>query len=213
MLPRPHVVDRWSIAGQAAVLVLLTATAGTGIVSSDLFTGMKGHNVATLSRRVVERQGGILGGSSFARRTNMFRSIDCRRRAVTLQPPSASVPDLPQTRERVGRRYDCQPRTFSEPFLGWLVAEDVPLSTLSHYQVLHRYRGGPVEADHPLVPCTVSALVFSLCQQSRLVRGGPRRLHRRTPGLHVRKSSARAGVGRGEEAWPNRLLKVWSLSA
>jgi hypothetical protein len=54
------VVDRWSIAGQAAVLVLLAATAGTGIVSSDLFTRMKGHNVATLSREVVERQGAYL---------------------------------------------------------------------------------------------------------------------------------------------------------
>jgi hypothetical protein len=60
VLPRPHVVDRWSIAGQAAVLVLLAATAGTGIVSSDLFTRMKGHNVATLSRGVVERQGAYL---------------------------------------------------------------------------------------------------------------------------------------------------------
>jgi hypothetical protein len=42
------------------VLVLLAATAGTGIVSSDLFTRMKGHNVATLSRGVVERQGAYL---------------------------------------------------------------------------------------------------------------------------------------------------------
>jgi hypothetical protein len=55
VLPRPHVVDRWSIAGQAAVLVLLAATAGTGIVSSDLLTRMKGHNVATLSRGAVEQ--------------------------------------------------------------------------------------------------------------------------------------------------------------
>jgi hypothetical protein len=67
------------------------------------------------------------------------------------------------------------------------------------YQVLHRYRGGPVEADHRLVPCTVSALVFSLCQQSRLVRGGHRRVHQRTPGLHVRKSAARAPDDRGWE--------------
>src|SRR5258708_26954339 len=38
------------------------------------------------------------------------------RRAVTLQPPPAPVPDLPQTRERVRRRYDCQPQTISEAF-------------------------------------------------------------------------------------------------
>jgi hypothetical protein len=68
------VVDRWSIAGQAAVLVLLAATAGTGIVSPDLFTRIKGHNLATLARRVVERQG-ILGGFSFVRRTSISRSI------------------------------------------------------------------------------------------------------------------------------------------
>jgi hypothetical protein len=42
VLPRPHVLDRWSVAGQAAVFVLLAATAGTGIVSSDLLTRMKG---------------------------------------------------------------------------------------------------------------------------------------------------------------------------
>jgi hypothetical protein len=42
------------------MLVLLAATAGTGIVSSDFFTRMKGHNVATLSRGVVERQGAYL---------------------------------------------------------------------------------------------------------------------------------------------------------
>ena len=41
---------------------------------------------------------------------------------------------------------------------------------------------------------------FSLCQRSRLVRGWHCRVHRRTPGLHVRKSAARAVVGRGEEA-------------
>ena len=78
------------------------------------------------------------------------------------------------------------------------------------YQVLHRYRGGPVEADHRLVPCTVSALVFSLCQQSRLVRGGHRRVHRRTPGLPVRKSAARADVGRREEAFQQRQRHVAS---
>src|SRR5260370_36733715 len=60
VLPRQHVLARWSIAGQAAVLVLLAATAGTGIVSSDLFTRMRGHNGVTLSRGVLERQGAYL---------------------------------------------------------------------------------------------------------------------------------------------------------
>jgi hypothetical protein len=83
-----------------------------------------------------------------------------------------------------------------KPFLGWLVAEDVPLSTVSPVVITKYFTGiVAVEADHRLVPCTVAALVFSLCQQSRLVRGGHRRVHRRTPGLHVRKSAARAGVG------------------
>ena len=60
-----------------------------------------------------------------------------------------------------------------KPFFAWLVAQDVPLSAVSpvDYQVLHRYRGGPVEADHRFVPCVLSALVLLLCHQSRLVHG------------------------------------------
>ena len=100
-----------------------------------------------------------------------------------------------------------------KPFLGWLVAEDVPLSTVSPL-VITRYFAGIVagrwKADHRLVPGTVSALVFSLCQQSRLVRGGHRRVHRCTPGLHVRKSAARAAVGRGEKAFHQRQRHVAS---
>jgi hypothetical protein len=42
---------------QAAVLVLLAATAGVGIVSPDLGVSVEGHTTATLPRRVVERQG------------------------------------------------------------------------------------------------------------------------------------------------------------
>src|SRR5439155_12638173 len=89
------------------------------------------------------------------------------RRAVTLQPPPAPVPDLPQTRERVRRRYDCQPRTFSETLFrlaGRRRGATVHSVAGGDYQVLHRYRRGPEEADHRLVPCTVSASVFSLGQ-------------------------------------------------
>jgi hypothetical protein len=75
-----------------------------------------------------------------------------------------------------------------KPFLGWLVAEDVPLSTVSPVvitKVLHQRRGQQVEAHDYLIPCVFSALIVSLCQQSRLVRGGHCRVHRRTPSLHV----------------------------
>src|SRR5271166_2392969 len=44
VLPRPHVVDRWSIARQTAMLVLLAAAAGAGFVSSDLRRRRKSHN-------------------------------------------------------------------------------------------------------------------------------------------------------------------------
>jgi integrase len=65
--------------------------------------------------------------------------------------------------ERVRRRYDCQPRTFSETLFrlaGRRRRATVHSVAGGDYQVLHRYRGGPVEADHRLVPCTVAALVF-----------------------------------------------------
>src|ERR1700676_211367 len=34
-----------------------------------------------------------------------------KKRALTLQPSSATVPDLSQTRERIRRRHDCQSQT------------------------------------------------------------------------------------------------------
>jgi hypothetical protein len=118
-----------------------------------------------------------------------------------------------QTRERVRRRHDCQPQTFAETLLslaGRTRHTAVHRIAGGPYQVLHQCRGGQVEADQRVVPCTVSALVFSLCQQSRLVRGGHRRVHRRTPALHSRESSARAVVGRGEEASYQRQRHVAS---
>jgi len=64
----------------------------------------------------------------FFREENQHVPINtrCTRRVVTLQPPPASTGtkflDLPQTRERVRRRCDFQPRRFSETlFLGGLV--------------------------------------------------------------------------------------------
>ena len=79
----------------------------------------------------------------FFRQENQHVPINtrCTRRVVTLQPPPVPVPDLPQTRERVRRRYDCQPRTFSETLLGWLVAEDVPLSTVSPVVITKYFTG------------------------------------------------------------------------
>src|SRR5271166_5786198 len=44
VLPRPQVDERWSIARQTAMLVLLAAAAGAGFVSSDLRRRMKSHN-------------------------------------------------------------------------------------------------------------------------------------------------------------------------
>jgi hypothetical protein len=88
------------------------------------------------------------------------------------------------------------------PFLAWLVAQGVPLPAVSPVVITRYFTGivaGRWKRTHRLVSCTVSAVVFSLCQQPRLVRGGHRRVHRCTPGLHVRKSAARAVVGRGEE--------------
>jgi hypothetical protein len=62
-----------------------------------------------------------------------------------------------------------------KPFLGWLVEQRIPRSVVSPVVITKYFTSivvGPGEADHRLVPCTVSALVFSLCQQSRLVCGG-----------------------------------------
>ena len=87
----------------------------------------------------------------------------------------------------VRRGYDCQPRTFSETLFRLAGRRGATVHSVAggDYQVLHRYRGGPVEADHRLVPCALSALVFSLCQQAGLVRGGHRRVHRRKPSGNV----------------------------
>jgi len=39
------------------------------------------------------------------------------------------------------RRYDCQPRTFSDTLLGWLVAEDVPASSVSPVVITKYFAG------------------------------------------------------------------------
>ena len=44
----------------------------------------------------------------------MSKSMLAKKRALTLQPSSATVPDLSQTRERIRRRHDCQSQTFAE---------------------------------------------------------------------------------------------------
>jgi site-specific recombinase XerD len=62
-----------------------------------------------------------------------------------------------------------------KPFLAWLIAQGGPLSAVSpvdHHQVFHQRRGRQVETQQRFVSCAVFALVFSLCQQSKLVRGG-----------------------------------------
>ena len=99
------------------------------------------------------------------------------------------------------------------PFLGWLVAQDVPLSTVSPV-VITKYFTSAVAGRWKRT--TISFHVQSLRSFFRYAtsRGwcaagiaesidAPRR-------LHVRKSSARAGVGRGEEACHQRQRHVAS---
>jgi hypothetical protein len=73
----------------------------------------------------------------------------------------------------------------------------VPLSTVSPV-VITKYFTGAVAGKWKravcLVPCTVSALVFSLCQQSRLVHGGHQVRSRFAGSLTVN-----LGAGRGVE--------------
>ena len=116
--------------------------------------------------------------------------INARRtgRTVTLRTPSAGVPDVPQTQERGFADATIVIRKRSlKPFLASLVAQGVPLSSVSPVgiTILYRRRGRQVEEGRSLVSCTVSVLVLSLCQQSRLVRGGHRRVYRRTSALHL----------------------------
>ncbi len=64
-----------------------------------------------------------------------------------------------------------------KPFLDWLVGQGVSLSAVSSVVITKYFtscRGRQVETNQHLVSCTVSAVVFSLCGQSRLVRGGHR---------------------------------------
>jgi hypothetical protein len=103
---------------------------------------MKGHNVARLSRGVVERQGGKLGGFSFARRSNMSRSIH-----------AAQGESLPYNRylhqfltflkhERGFADATLVNRERSlKTFLGWLLAEDAPLSSVSPVVVAKYFTG------------------------------------------------------------------------
>jgi site-specific recombinase XerD len=100
-----------------------------------------------------------------------------------------------------------------KPFLGWLVAEDVPLSTLSPV-VITKYFTGIVAGRWKRT--TVSFHVQSLRSFFRYAssRGwcaaGIAESIDAPPGLRVRKSAARAGVGRREEAFHQRQRHVAS---
>jgi integrase len=54
----------------------------------------------------------------FREETTMSKSTLVEQKEPYLQPSPAPVPDLPQTRKRVRRRYDCQPPTFAETLFG-----------------------------------------------------------------------------------------------
>jgi len=84
-----------------------------------------------------------------------------------------------------------------KPFLGWLVAQDVPLSTVSPV-VITNASPAPWPAGGSARP---SRSMCTLCARSCAlppIEVGARRAlpsHRRTPSLHARKSAARALVG------------------
>jgi hypothetical protein len=59
MLTRPQPVDGWGVTRETAMLVLASTPVGTGDVSSDLRACMERHNVATLTRLALERQGAL----------------------------------------------------------------------------------------------------------------------------------------------------------
>ena len=79
----------------------------------------------------------------FFREENQHVPINtrCTRRVVTLQPPPAPVPDLPQTRERFADATIVNRERSLKPFLVWLVAEDVPLSTVSPVVITKYFTG------------------------------------------------------------------------
>jgi hypothetical protein len=122
------------------VLVLLAATAGTGIVSSDLFTRVERHNVVTVTRRVVERQEHCSRRKATADTGWFFFRKEHYRVQISMCLESEQLPCnrylqtfltfLKQERGFADSTIINRRRSLS-PFLAWLAGRGTPLSKVT----------------------------------------------------------------------------------